>query len=262
MPLCTRHFELTALNKTVSVHEEIVVWKGGEATTQVFKYYVMPAVLGEHECVRRAQKGHLSWGPLGWKKVHGRGHLSSIETCMINPRCNQARTETSNSSYRADNVRGIRGERSRTGQGGSEGWQERLARWPGSPEKSLIAGLRRCRPRKQQREALKGVPPSNLRLGEPARQQGEEGVPGAWVSWVGDAECPLRQEMEVDPGKLGPSGLLPLNFFSILFPATNQCDPGGLNLSALGIFSAGLSVLPPPAGVPESPPLPPTTLSL
>ena len=37
---------------------------------------------------------------------------------------------------------------------------------------------------------------------------------------------PSRQEMEVDPGKLGPSGLPPSTFSPFLFPATSQSDPG------------------------------------
>ena len=37
---------------------------------------------------------------------------------------------------------------------------------------------------------------------------------------------PSRQEMEVDPGKLGLSGLLPSTFSPFLFSATSQSDPG------------------------------------
>lgn len=73
-----------------------------------------------------------------------------------------------------------------------------------------------------------------------------------------------RQEVESGHGRPGLSGLLSLIFFLRFYSQQQANLIPGLNLSALGIFSTGLSVLPPPAGprgVPPSAPYHPFAVS-
>lgn len=242
--VCTRHW---AHNTRQSLCTRKVCVKGEEVPTQVIH-------IPHGECSLRKCRNVWEHRKGIWMRPLREG-LPDEGTAHVMSRWNQVRSERS--TFLADWTKctGVRSWEAQEWQVGEEGLAaERLVTWPGSPGGASFAA-EVCRYSQGWQRNFGGIPWSCWGLESPPQQQGGEevsglgqsswGVPGATVA--GDGGWPRQA------GTLLASPHLFLHFCS---QQQANLIPG-LNLSALGIFSTGLSVLPPPAGPRGPPPAPP-----
>lgn len=105
-------------------------------------------------------------------------------------------------------------------------------------------------------EKFRRNPTVRLRLGKPTLAAGEEGVHRSWAELIRRLWCHPDKRWRLTWASWASLVSSPQPFLYFYSQQQANLIPG-LNLSALGIFSTGLSVLPPPAGPRGAPPAPP-----